>query len=193
MDNFEPIPPVAVSFPLCLKQIAMDNQLVIHLKTGHKIEGRLARSFSNNDIDVGIYIAEEQRQLFFALDEICAVRFKKIPPWALSDRPAKIEDVRTIAGETFRVAVFPDRKFLKGFISIDPNEAAPYRTIFFTFSGVRCRNAVRRVGEILQAKSSSRVLTNRSHAPSIHGTHNGAFTLSRSPEISSDPEDFLFG
>ncbi|MGA3115357.1 MAG: ATPase, T2SS/T4P/T4SS family [Syntrophobacteraceae bacterium] len=128
----------------------MDNQLVIHLKTGHKIEGRLARSFSNNDIDVGIYIAEEQRQLFFALDEICAVRFKKIPPWALSDRPAKIEDVRTIAGETFRVAVFPDRKFLKGFISIDPNEAAPYRTIFFTFSGVRCRNAVRRVGETLQ-------------------------------------------
>ena len=128
----------------------MEDQIVIHLKSGDKIEGLLARSFSNNDIDVEIYMAEEQRRLVFGLDEICAVRFKKIPPWALTDRSATIEDVRTIAGETFRVAVFTSKKFLKGFISLDVHEDAPCRTFFFTFSGVRCRNEVRRTGEILR-------------------------------------------
>ena len=128
----------------------MDTELVIHLKTGHKIEGRLARSFSNNDLDIEIYVADEQRQLLFALDEICAVRFKKIPPWALSEKPATIEDVQTIAGETFRVAVFPTKVFLRALSPWTRMRQRHIRTIFFTFSGVRCRKEVRPIGEILQ-------------------------------------------
>ena len=128
----------------------MADQLVLHLKTGHKIEGLLVRPFSHDDLNIEIYIAEEQRQLQFALDEICAIYFKKIPSWALFEKPTMIEDVQTVAGETFRVAVFTNRKFLKGFMSLDQNEAAPNRTIFFTFSGVRCRTEVRPIGEILQ-------------------------------------------
>ena len=128
----------------------MADQLVLHLKTGHKIEGLLVRPFSHDDLDIEIYIAVEQRQLQFALDEICAIYFNKIPSWALFEKPTMIEDVQTVAGETFRVAVFTNRKFLKGFMSLDQNEAAPNRTIFFTFSGVRCRTEVRPIGEILQ-------------------------------------------
>ena len=128
----------------------MDDQLIVQLKTGHKIEGHLARSFSNNDSDIEIYVAEEKRRLTFALDEICSIHFRKIPSWALSETPGAVEDVQTVTGETFRVAVFTNRKFLKGFISLDQNEAAPNRTVFFTSSGVRCRNEVRPIGEILQ-------------------------------------------
>jgi type II secretory ATPase GspE/PulE/Tfp pilus assembly ATPase PilB-like protein len=128
----------------------MDDQLVVHLKTGHKIEGLLTRPLSTNDLDVEIYISEEQRQLRFALDEICTIRFKKMPSWTLYEKLAMIEDVETITGETFRVAVFTNRKFLKGFISLDQNETEPNRTVFFTFSGVRCRKEVRPIGEILQ-------------------------------------------
>ncbi|MGO9313483.1 MAG: GspE/PulE family protein [Syntrophobacteraceae bacterium] len=128
----------------------MVDQVLVHLKTGHKIEGLLVRPFSHNDLDVEIYIEEEERQLHFSLDEICAIRFKKIPSWTLFEKPAMIEDVQTLTGETFKVAVFADRKFLKGFISLDQNEAESNRTVFFTFSGVRSRSEVRPIGEILQ-------------------------------------------
>ena len=128
----------------------MDTQLVIHLKTGHKIEGRLARSFSNNDADIKVHVADNQRQLLFALDEICTVHFKEVPPWALSEKPTAIVDVQTTAGETFRVAAFPNKSFLKGLIGLDQDETAAFRTIFFTFSGIRSRKEVRRIGEILE-------------------------------------------
>jgi len=130
-------------------EIAMDDQIVIHLKTGHKIEGRLARAFSFDDIDIEILFAEGQRRLPFAVDEICAIRFKNLPTWALSETPAAIEDIHTTSGETFRVASFT-RKFRKGFVSLDQDEAAPLRTIFFTFSGIRGRSEVQRIGEILK-------------------------------------------
>jgi len=45
----------------------------------------------------------------------------------------------------------------------------------------------------IASENSSLFLTIKSHAPSINCVHYGAFTLPRTPEISPDPDDFLFG
>jgi len=117
----------------------MDNRLIIHLKTDDRIEGRLARSFKNNDVDVEVFVEGEKRNLLFKLDEICYIRFLH-PPAALSaGEPASFERVTTITGETFSVAVYGKPQFQKGFIALLQDAAEPYRTIFFTSTAVRYR------------------------------------------------------
>jgi type II secretory ATPase GspE/PulE/Tfp pilus assembly ATPase PilB-like protein len=133
-----------------MKTITKDSKIVIHLKTGHKIEGQLARPFSNDDTDIEIWVSDEQRRHLFAIDEICALRFQKTFPLPLPDSLAMIEEIQTLGGETFRVAVYSNINFLKGFLCIDRDESSTYRTIFFAFSGIRYRKQIRRIGELLQ-------------------------------------------
>jgi hypothetical protein len=128
----------------------MDNRLVIHLKTGHAVEGRLSGTFGSNSFDIEICADEENRVLLFALDEICAVSFAGIPDWVTVDEPTVLEEIQIITGDTFMVKVFMKRQFLKGFMSLSTDETMPYKTVFFTFSGVRSRNEARCIGEILQ-------------------------------------------
>jgi hypothetical protein len=128
----------------------MDNQLILHLKTGDRIEGRLARSFKNNDIDVEVFVEADERKLLFSLDEICCIRFLKPPAAVAVGEPSTVEEVQTTTGETFRVAVFTRAHFLKGFIGLLQDGAEPYRTIFFTSTGVRYRQVDRLTGQILR-------------------------------------------
>lgn len=128
----------------------MDNELTIQFKSGHLIEGFQVRSFGNRDIDMEIFVKKEKRKMLFSLDEICIIRFAKIPPWATPDEPVTVEEIQTITGDTFRVLVFSNRQFIKGFIALLDDQEASFRTIFFTHSGVRCRHESRLIGEILQ-------------------------------------------
>ena len=128
----------------------MDNQLIIQFKSGQTIEGFPVRTFGNKDIDMEIFVEKEQRTLLFSLDEICVIHFAKTPPWATADEPSTVEEVQTVTGDTFRVSVFTNRKFLKGFIALLLDPEASLRTIFFTFSGLRNRHEERLIGEILQ-------------------------------------------
>jgi len=130
----------------------MDNQLILHLKTGQTVEGNLARIFGTNDSDIEIFSEYEQRKLLFALDEICDIRFTRNPVRVAIDEPTSIEEIQTIVGRTFRVAVFTKRKFHKGILSLHQDENTPYRSIFFTFSGIRYRREVRRISKILEER-----------------------------------------
>lgn len=117
----------------------MDNQLIIHLKTEQRIEGRLARSFRNNDTDVELFVDGEPRNLIFKLDDICYIRFLHLPAAVGAGEPESIEQVLTITGESFTVAVFPKPQFEMGFLALLRDAAEPYRTMFFTSTGVQQR------------------------------------------------------
>jgi type II secretory ATPase GspE/PulE/Tfp pilus assembly ATPase PilB-like protein len=128
----------------------VDNRLIIHLKAGQTIEAVLARTFNFNDVDIEVTIEEDQRKLLFALDEVCAIRFARVPSWATSSEPSIREQVQTITGETFRVTVLTNRKYANGFIGLLEEGADGFQTIFFTHSGVRLRHEDRLIGEILR-------------------------------------------
>lgn len=130
----------------------MDNQLIIHLKTGNRIEGRLARPFGNNDLDIEIFAEGEERRLLFSMEEICCIRFLRPPMAVTASESSRFEEVQTITGETFRVAVFARRVFRKGFIGVIRDGEDAYRTIFFNATAVRYRQDGRQTGQILQAK-----------------------------------------
>jgi hypothetical protein len=128
-----------------------NHQIIIKLLSGHVIEGVQERPFSNRNVDIEIFLEKDKQKLIFALDEVCYIRFAEVPSWVTPDEPATFEEVETITGETFNVSVFNKRRFLKGFFALLEEREAPYRTIFFTASGVRSRHETRRIGEILQA------------------------------------------
>src|SRR5665647_1186400 len=130
----------------------MDNRVILYLKTDHTIEGLLKRPLGSHDTDIEIYLKDGSRKLLFALDEISFIRFSQKPDWLTDDEPTSLEEVQTITGKTFTVAVCVKRKYINGVISLLPDESAGFRTIFFTFSGIRSRHEVRPIGKILQDK-----------------------------------------
>jgi type II secretory ATPase GspE/PulE/Tfp pilus assembly ATPase PilB-like protein len=128
----------------------MKERLVIHLKNGDTVEGRLSGTLGSSSVDIEIFAEVENRVLLFALDEICAISFVGTPDWLVADEPTVLEEVQITTGETYKVKVCTKRQFLKGFIALLLDETLPYNTIFFTFSGVRSRSETRCIGEILQ-------------------------------------------
>jgi hypothetical protein len=127
----------------------MGNQLIIQFKSGQTVEGSPTRSLAKSDIDIEIFVEKEKRKLLFSLDEICTIRFARTPTWATADEPTTVEEVQTVTGDTFKVLVFTNRKFLTGFIALIEDPRASFRTIFFTFTGVRNRREERLIGQIL--------------------------------------------
>ncbi len=61
-----------------------------------------------------------------------------------------MESVETVTGELFRVETLPNWVFDKGFIGFLEDRSAPFRTIFFSSSGVRCRSQELLVGQVSQ-------------------------------------------
>jgi len=127
----------------------MMNELMIKLKTGDEIKGALTRSFKYQDTELEVLVEESKETLLFSLDEICYVRFLNAPVGIVGTGKEAVEEVQTLAGETFRVAVPGNGKFLKGFLGTLQGEES-YRTIFFTDSGIRYRQDDRHTGQILQ-------------------------------------------
>ncbi|MBJ6748746.1 GspE/PulE family protein [Geomonas anaerohicana] len=126
------------------------NELTIKLKTGDEIKGVLTRSFKYQDTDVEVLTEESRETLVFSLDEICYIRFLSPPAGIGPGGNDSLEEVQTIAGETFRVHVPVNGKFLKGFLGLLPGPGESYQTFFFTDSGVRYRQDARYTGQILQ-------------------------------------------
>lgn len=130
----------------------MSKRLVLYLKSGQTAAGQLTRPFRPNDLDIEVRMDDDQRQHLFALDEICAVAFAQSPPWFDPDHPEGIEEIQLITGETFRVEVFPPGRCRLGFLGLLEDPAAECRSLFFTFSGIRCRTQDRKLGQILLAE-----------------------------------------
>ncbi|MFZ2947931.1 MAG: ATPase, T2SS/T4P/T4SS family [Desulfuromonadaceae bacterium] len=131
----------------------MKSRLAIHLKDGQCIEGQLARTFGNNSADIEVRVDETQQTHTFSLEEVCYIYFSALPAWAHSADLASLETVETITGETFRVMIFPSSKFERGFVGILQDTSAPFPTMFFAFSGVRCRTQERLIGQIIQEQT----------------------------------------
>ena len=130
----------------------MDHRIIIHLKTGHIITGKLTRPLGRNDLDIEILADGEQCELIFALDEICYIRFATPPSWATVDAPVSYDELQTITDEIFSVAFFADSKCRKGIFGLLADETEDFRPIFFTSSGIRYRNDERHLGEVLSAE-----------------------------------------
>jgi type II secretory ATPase GspE/PulE/Tfp pilus assembly ATPase PilB-like protein len=127
----------------------MSQQIIIHLKSGQNIDGRLSRLFMPNDFDIEVITDGDERPHQFSMEEICTVAFAKAPPWLKLDPSEGIEVVQITAGESFMVDVYPADQCRHGFFGLLTEDAATCRTMFFTFSGVRSRILERKVGEIL--------------------------------------------
>ena len=126
----------------------MDNQLIIRLKTDDRIEGRLARSFRNSDSAIEVLAEGGQGSFLLKLDDICYIRFHHPPATVNADDPARFEQVQTINGETFCVAVCAKPQFQKGFLALLQDVSEPYRTIFFTSTGIRQRQDLKIVPDL---------------------------------------------
>ncbi len=132
----------------------MNSKLVIHLKDGHYFEALLASLFDRNSSQIEVVIDDTNQKHTFSLEEVCYICFPSIPLWAQTGKSMSVEEVATITGETFQVVVLNDRKFEKGFIGILTDIDAPFRTIFFSTSGVRYRNQKRRIGQIIHEQTA---------------------------------------
>jgi type II secretory ATPase GspE/PulE/Tfp pilus assembly ATPase PilB-like protein len=132
----------------------MAEKLIINLKNGQSLEGTLARSFGGADTNIDVVVAPEQKRFTFSLDEIACILLAGTPSWTSTRLPSSLEEVETITGSTFRVAIYESEQFATGFFGVTIGEppVAGYKTVFFVNSGIRSRHLERTLGQILQER-----------------------------------------
>lgn len=128
----------------------MTSETVVHLKNGDVFQGILMRPFRTDHVDIEIAIGEDDRNRVFAMDEICYMVFADVPDWAEPSETARIEELQTIRGETFYLAVFQNDEQVNGIAGIIRGGDQSGRTIYFPYSAVRARSEQRLMGEIFE-------------------------------------------
>ncbi|HBG06089.1 MAG: type II secretion system protein E [Geobacteraceae bacterium GWC2_58_44] len=124
--------------------------IVLVMKTGEQKKGFLAGTFRCETNEIHVVMEHEEQPQVLSLDEICCVLLKK-PAWDASARILEpTQEVEILSGERYLVRVRSNQDFDNGFFGLSVDEDFPYRTIFFTFAGIRARDQKRKLGQILR-------------------------------------------
>ena len=132
----------------------MGRKLIISLKSGKDLEGSLAGAFGRTNTDIDVVVAPEQKQFTFSLEEIAYILLTATPSRTATRIPSSVEEVETITGTTFKVAIYEGEYFDTGFFGtiIGESPVAGYKTVFFVNSAVRSRHIEQTLGQILLDK-----------------------------------------
>lgn len=128
----------------------MDQDIILKFVDGQSVTAQLAAPFRPAQYDIEVILPDGGLHFSYSLHDLCCVLWPGRPdPEAVAKSVPCLEDVQTVTGDTFAVSTEAMENFNGGFFGtpVDPN--APYKTIFFTTSGVRLRSQRRPIGEIL--------------------------------------------
>lgn len=127
--------------------------IILELMDGRTEEATLARPFLPEKGEIKIILAKDGRVHTYSLTKICCVlMMPKAQQLKLSYNEQSLEDVITLTGKHYRVAVSKDQQSHAGFYGLSADASSPYKLIFFNKDGIKTRRQERCVGEILEEK-----------------------------------------
>lgn len=127
--------------------------IILELMDGHTEEATLARPFLPEQGEIKIILAKDGRVHTYSLTKICCVlMMPKAQRLKLPYNEQSLEDVITLTGKHYRVAVSKDQQSHAGFYGLSADASSPYKLIFFNKDGIKTRRQERFVGEILEEK-----------------------------------------
>lgn len=127
--------------------------IILELMDGRTEEATLARPFLPEKGEIKIILARDGRVHTYSLNKICCVlMIPKAQRLKLSHHDKSLEDVVTLTGKHYRVAVLKEEQSHAGFYGLSADASSPYKLIFFNKDGIKARRQERYVGEILEEK-----------------------------------------
>ncbi|MBA4423206.1 MAG: type II secretion system protein E [Syntrophus sp. (in: bacteria)] len=131
----------------------MNYDLILELMDGRREEADLARPFQPAENEIRVKLARNGNTQTFHFSIVCCVMMKpKASPKMFSSLEQPLEEVITMTGNRYHVAVLKDQQFPNGFYGLQPDLTHPYTLIFFTTRGVKSRQEDRPIGAILEDK-----------------------------------------
>lgn len=128
----------------------MEQEIILKFFDGQTVTAYLAAPFRPSQYDIEVKLPDGGLHFSYSLHDLCCILWPGEPCLDGVD-PASplLEDVQTVTGDTFAVCTQTLEPFTGGFhgVPVDPN--SPYKSIFFTSSGVRQRSQRRPIGDIL--------------------------------------------
>jgi type II secretory ATPase GspE/PulE/Tfp pilus assembly ATPase PilB-like protein len=128
----------------------MKPDTILEFVDGRREEALLVGSFEPEQNTIKVIWAKTGTIHTFFLNKLCCIRLlpkKNIP---LNDNSYGFEEVITVTGKSYHVAVPDDNQLKTGFYAISTNSNDPFKLIFFTAAGVQTREQERPVGVMLK-------------------------------------------
>ncbi len=129
----------------------MDQNLILTFMDGGETEAVLARPFQPRENEIEVTLADQGLRMAYPLYDLCCIKIRGKSSAGLNGGTReKAEEVVTATGECFRVQIMGRDKYPLGFYGLPVEDESPFKSIFFTFHGVRKRTLERPLGKILQ-------------------------------------------
>jgi len=128
----------------------MKPDTILEFADGRREEALLVGDFTpeQNVIKV-IWVKTGTIHTFF-LNKLCCIRLLPKTKTTLIDKNCEFEEIVTITGKSYHVAVPADGQLKTGFYAISTNPNDPFKLMFFSTAGVQTRAQERPVGVILK-------------------------------------------
>ncbi len=129
----------------------MNWEVILELMDGRREEADLARPFQPEENEIRVRLARNGDTHTFHFSKICCILMRsKAYTKTFSSHEQTLEEVITVTGNRYQVAVLKDQPFSTGFYGLSPDRTHPYKLIFFTTPGVKVRREDRPIGAILE-------------------------------------------
>jgi len=131
----------------------INNDIIIDLMDGQRIEATLAKPFNPADNQVELLVGSTRKKQTYLFTDICCILMMHYQKWTnLFQKNVSAESVTITIGKTYHVNVPDKQSYPKGFFGLTIDEKTPFRLIFFTTTGVKTRCQALKVGEIVKAR-----------------------------------------
>jgi type II secretory ATPase GspE/PulE/Tfp pilus assembly ATPase PilB-like protein len=124
--------------------------VILEFTDGRSEEAVLTGTFMPEQNVINVLWVKTNNSYTFFLNRLCCIRMKPIVNVDVTDRKYVFEEVTTVTGKQYYVAVLEDGPIKTGFYGYSMDMRDQYRLIFFPAGGVKMRRQKHRVGEMLR-------------------------------------------
>ncbi|AJF07885.1 type II secretion system protein E [Geoalkalibacter subterraneus] len=122
---------------------------------GGETEARLARPFQPRENEIEVILEAQDLRMAYPLYDLSCIKFHGKSPAGV-DGDSRWEEIELISGEKFHVQIMGRSKYPLGFYGLPASVESPYKSIFFTFHGIKKSRGEKPLGRILEDSGAVR-------------------------------------
>ncbi len=127
----------------------MEQTLILTFMDGGETEARLARPFQPRENEIEVTLEEQDLRMAYPLYDLSCIKFHGKSPAGVNG-DSHWEEIELANGEKFHVQIMGRSKYPLGFYGLPTAVESPYKSIFFTFHGIKKSRQEKPLGRILE-------------------------------------------
>jgi type II secretory ATPase GspE/PulE/Tfp pilus assembly ATPase PilB-like protein len=124
--------------------------VILEFSDGRREEAMLVGDFMPDQNEIKVIWLKTGTMHTFFLNKFCCIQMKLKAGAGLAGKKFSNEEIVTVTGKTYHVAVLADNEVKTGFYALSRNDKEIFRLIFFPTGGIKNRQRERLVGTMLK-------------------------------------------